>query len=259
MSEIRTVKQGHLTFWYGIEQGTQEWLDFRSKYCTCSNASLLCDKGAKAAREANRQHAARITPNATIYTERGHELEAEVKELLGQHFNNETHTLINCSFITNDLYPLGGYSPDGIITEAKTGKFVAPVEVKCFNDWTWRYDQKKSHNVKHWSWKHKKCCENLESNIGSEYIAQFEMEMLMTNTSQLLVVLYNPDATEDVPKLKIHIYHPFEVVDEDGNKQYPYQEKLKEALQGDRVLSSESIKQIKEWQGKAIMPTPEWS
>lgn len=247
---IRTVKEGHLTFYYGIEQGTQEWLDFRSQYATCSNALLICDKGIKAALECNRQHAARKTPNATEYTERGHELEAEVKTMLRQYFDNEVHALVDdCSFITNDQYPLGGYSPDGIIVDLASQTFVAPVEVKCFNDWTWRPVPRSSRKVKHYSWKHKLCCEDVK-NIPLENRLQFEMEMLMTDTYKLLLVLYNPDAEGDVPKLKIHTITPF-VETIDGKPRMTWREKLAERLRGDAPQSKAIDEAIKRWAEKA--------
>lgn len=250
MSEIRSVKEGHLTFWYGIEQGTQEWLDFRKNYATCSNAGLLCDKGIRAALECNRQHATRKTPNATEYTERGHELEAEVKELLRQHFNNDTQALIeDCSFITNDHYPLGGYSPDGIIVDLESQKFIAPVEVKCFNDWTWQKVPRSSRKVKRYSWKHKSCCENI-MNAPYEILMQFEMEMLMTDTFNLIVVFYNPDAEGDVPKLKIHQYTPF-VEQQDGKPVPIWRNRIAERLQGDAAPRNAIDEALERWAEEA--------
>lgn len=256
MEKIRTVKQGDLTFWYGIEQGTQEWLDFRKNYATCSNAGLLCDKGIKSAFECNRQHAARKTPNATEHTERGHELEAEVKEILGRYFNNDTQALIDdCSFITNSKYPRGGYSPDGIIIDLETQEFVAPVEVKCFNDWTWR-DNGKGGKVKHYSWKHKECCEDIK-NVPYEIQMQFEMEMLMTDTNQLVVVFYNPDAEGDVPIIKIHTYSPFLVNQKQENGLVTpvpiFRNRLAEQLSGEpNKKGSATDEALERWKEKEL-------
>lgn len=258
MSQPRSVKDGHLTFWYGIEQGTQEWLDFRKNYATCSNALLICDKGVNAALECNRQHAARKTPNATEHTERGHELEADVKERLADYFNNDQHSLIDCSFITNDMYPLGGYSPDGIIVERATQKFIAPVEVKCFNDWTLRPVPFSSRKEKHYTWKHKLCCEDVK-NIPLENRLQFEMEMLMTDTQQVLVVLYNPDAEEGVPVLHIHTYTPYiemlPQIDEGDAPLLPvpiFRNKLAERLRESLEQSRAVDQQLEKWAKQAL-------
>lgn len=229
--KLKTIKQGKLTFYYGIEQGTQEWLDLRADKVTCSNALDLCFKGKKTAIERNRQHAERMTPNGNQYAERGHVLEDEVKKLLEENFNNEVHELLSCSFITNDDYPDAGYSPDAIILEKGTGKFIAPVEVKCFNDETERWDKKQKTFVKQKSDKHALCCEDI-ANIPLENRMQFEMEMVMTETEKLLVVLYNPDADIEagVPKLKIWQYTPEEAVDENGVPCHVYQQRIKQRL-----------------------------
>lgn len=200
--KIITGKQGKLTFYFGVEQGTQEWLDLRANRATCSNAGLLLDKGINAAIEANRQHASRSTVNGNQYAERGHVLEEEIRGLLKDHFESSGFKILTCSFITHDDYPHAGYSPDGIIVD-KDGKFVAPLEVKCFNDVTERYDPKTYRKYKYWSWKHKKACADWHT-IPFGNRMQFQMEMLMTDTTELILVLYNPDAVDGVPKLKIH-------------------------------------------------------
>ena len=78
-----------------------------------------------------------------------------------------------------------------------------PVEVKCFNDITERSipgsELKKFVRTD----KHKKCCEDFK-NIPFEYRMQFQMEMLMTDTDNLILVLYNPDAEPGVPIIKFY-------------------------------------------------------
>lgn len=228
-TNIEVRKQGDLTFYYGIEQGTQEWLDLRADRVTCSNAQKLCEHGVEYAIEINRQHAARLTPNGNQYAERGHVLEAEIKELVEEAFASADTEPITCSFITNEKYPLAGYSPDWIIVDKKTKEFIAPVEIKCFNDVTEQNGKKIQKN------KHALCCED-PRNIPLDNRMQFEMEMLMTNTEQLMVLLYNPDADtdNDVPKLKMHVYTP-EVrhrIGADGEEEeyYAYRERLEELL-----------------------------
>lgn len=226
---IKKVKQGKLTFYYGIEQGTQEWLDLRANRATCSNALKICEKGVKFAIEINRQHAARITPNGNQYAERGHVLEDEIKERIDSFFDTEHLELVSCSFITHDDYPHAGYSPDWLVLDKATGKFVAPIEIKCFMDKTERYNTKTGETVIITKDKHKACCESVE-NIPLENRMQFEMEMLMTDTTELLVILYNPDAEEGVPQFKMHVYHPEQRVKADGSKYYLYRERLAQRL-----------------------------
>lgn len=227
---VKKIKQGHLTFYFGVDQGTQEWLELRSELITCSNSLVACSKGPKYSREVNRQHAKRTTPNGNHFTERGHILEDEVREMLEREFNNDQFELMSCSFITNDNYPGAGYSPDGIIMDRKTKQFITPVEIKCFNDYTEYYSKKEHKVLKEYKGKHKNCCEDV-MNVPLENRMQFEMEMLITDTDKVLVVLYNPEAEVDkgVPVLKIHQYEPEKFV-EDGKEVYAYRETLKEQL-----------------------------
>lgn len=237
-NQLRKIKQGKLTFYYGIEQGTQEWLDLRADRATCSNAAKVCEKGLKFAIEINRQHAARKTPNGNQYAERGHVLEDEVKERIDSFFDTEDLELVSCSFITHDDFPHAGYSPDWLVLNKKTGEFVAPIEIKCFNDKTERFVKKTGETVQVEKWKHKECCESVK-NIPLKNRMQFEMEMLMTDTFQLLVILYNPDAEEGVPQFKMHVYTPEErtrkTYDDEGNetgeeKYFAYRERLAQRL-----------------------------
>lgn len=228
-NKIRTTTQGDLTFYYGIEQGTQEWLDLRANRATCSNAQKVCEKGVKFAIEINRQHAARKTPNGNQYAMRGHVLEDEIKERLASFFNTEDLKLVSCSFITNSNFPHAGYSPDWLVVDKNTGVFVAPIEIKCFMDETERVDYKTGETRVIAKNKHKECCEDVH-NIPLENRMQFEMEMLMTDTWQLLVILYNPDADEGVPQFKMHVYTPEERTRANGEKYYPYRERLEQRL-----------------------------
>lgn len=213
MSNIRKIKQGKLTLWFGIEQGTQEWLELRADKATCSNAFGLCFHGKNFSKTANEQHALRTTPNGNQYAERGHVYENEVKEKIIEEFVNENSRfeVLNCSFIMHDDYPNAGYSPDAILVDKATGEFYMPIEVKCFNDITERWiDKKKGLKKFVRTNKHKKCCESL-LNVPFEYRMQFQMEMLMTDTDTLLLVLYNPDAEQGVPVIKFHVVERDEV------------------------------------------------
>lgn len=206
MSKISKVRQGKLTLWYGIEQGTQEWLDLRANRATCSNAFALCVHGKEYSKNVNLQHADRSSPNENKYAIRGHLLEAEIKERLVAELCNENSRfeLLDCSFITHDDYPDAGYSPDGILVDKETGELYAPIEIKCFNDIT----EQESKDVKGLKTfkkpdKHKKSCEKLRG-VPFKYRMQCQMEMLMTDTHLLLLVLYNPDAAPGVPVVQIH-------------------------------------------------------
>lgn len=203
----------------------------RSQLVTCSNSLALCDKGRAHAQEINRQHARRKTPNGNQYAERGHVLEDEIRARLEETFNNEYLELKTCSFITNEDYPGAGYSPDGIVCNRKTGEFLYPIEIKCFNDVTKHYNPKTHKYETVVQNKHRDCCADI-NNVPLENRMQFEMEMVITETEAVLVVLYNPEADVDngVPVLKIHNYTPEKFHDDEGKEVYAYRERVKERL-----------------------------
>lgn len=198
-----------MTFYYGVEQGTQEWLELRKNRATCSNAYILCANGKNRSRYANYQHAVRTSPNGNDYAKRGHVLEYEIKEKLVRQFSEEGsqfRIITDCSFITHDDFPGAGYSPDAFLVDKDTGLFLIPIEIKCFNDIVERKIVKNGKRMKYFvrTNKHKKSCEGLK-NVPFDLRMQFQMEMLMTDTEELLLVLYNPDAEEGVPVIKFHV------------------------------------------------------
>lgn len=162
---------------------------------------------------------------------RGHILEDEIREKLEEVYNNDEYELISCSFITNDDFPGAGYSPDGIVRNRQTGEFLFPIEIKCFNDVTKVWDKKGQKFKTEIKNKHRDCCKDVH-NVPLENRMQFEMEMVITETDAVLVVLYNPEAdtANGVPVLKIHNYAPEKFHDEEGNEFYAYRERVKERL-----------------------------
>lgn len=80
MDEKLSVKTcGKLSLHFGIEQGTQEWLELREGKITCSNAKTLLYRGKKACLDANKRAAGRLRPNGNSYAERGHVVENDAK------------------------------------------------------------------------------------------------------------------------------------------------------------------------------------
>lgn len=202
MAEVETVKVGKLTFYFGIEQGSQEWLDLRAGRVTCSNAIMLAAKGPLACIDENRRAAERLTPNGNSYADRGHAIEEEMREQLNNSLRQQGMEIKTCTFITHDDYPGAGYSPDGLIVPIneenwmEAGDFI-PVELKAYLDET-KDSKGKKHNVQ----KHTKACKNFED-VPLAARMQCQMEMMMVDAKELFLVLANPEAAEGVPQVKI--------------------------------------------------------
>ena len=233
MSSVETKTTGDLTLYFGIEQGTQEWLELRKGKVTCSNAKLLLTNGVKKCLAENERAASYIRPNGNSYAERGHVIEFEMREELNEKLSESNLEIQTCTFVTNKKFPIAGYSPDGLIVHkddknwVKAGGFI-PVEFKAYNDVVVRkYDNllpsnpfhlKKSEKeyvveeylsddgikeAKVYVGKHEKACKNFDD-VPLEARCQMQMEMLMCDAKELFLVLANPDAKEGVPKVHIH-------------------------------------------------------
>lgn len=194
---MKTIKSGDLTFYFGVEQGTQEWLDLRKGKVTCSNALTLLTRGKNFCLEANELAATRITPNGNGYAERGHVIENEARGALNCLLAPLGLKLETCTFITNDKYPNAGYSPDGLIVPLDMEDWwnhdmFIPLECKAYNDVTWDRKTKTEHHVD----KHLKAVEDFDD-VPLNARAQCQMEMMMVDAEKLCLLLANPDASDD--------------------------------------------------------------
>ena len=233
MEKTFTKETGDLTLYFGIEQGTQEWLELRKGRVTCSNAQLLLTNGVNRCLAENERAAEYIRPNGNDYAERGHVIEYEMREQLNEQLAESNLEIQTCTFITNRKFPIAGYSPDGLIVHkddenwVKGGGFI-PVEFKAYNDVVIRtYDRNTPSNPYHikksegeyiveeymggdglkeakvYVGKHEKACKSFD-NVPLNARCQMQMEMLMCDAKELFLVLANPDAKEGVPKVHIH-------------------------------------------------------
>lgn len=205
-NKIQKIKHGKLTFYFGVEQGTQEWLDLRLGRVTCSNALTLLTRGKNFCKEANLLSAQRTTPNGNGYAERGHVIEDEMRAEFNEHLRKSGYKLVTCTFITHDDYPDAGYSPDGLIVPLEVEKWwehdeFIPVEFKAYNDVTVRQNER-GELEEYRSNKHAKAAKNFDD-VPLVARCQCQMEMLLTDAKQLCLLLTNPDATGDEPKTKV--------------------------------------------------------
>lgn len=212
---IQQVTNGDLTFYLGIEQGSQEWLDLRSKYITCSNAATLITRGKNFCLEANKKSMERTTPNGNSYADRGHVIENDTREELNAFLKPMGMRLETCAFITNKKYPGAGYSPDGLIVPLKSvcwwEEDFIPVEFKAYNDVVIRQVDGEKKEVR--TNKHLKATKDFE-NVPMLARAQCQMEMLLTGTDMVCLVLSNPDAVEGEDKVKVWWVHKEELIQE---------------------------------------------
>ena len=101
-----------------VSQGSEAWHELRAGKYTGSNAHKILKFGAI-------PYSLTETGNfkGNFYTKRGHILEVEAIELY------EAITGLKVDrpgFVTNDLYPSAGYSPDGLLDDQL-------IEIKCFD------------------------------------------------------------------------------------------------------------------------------
>lgn len=193
---------------HDVTQGTQEWLDLRTGRVTCSNALLLLEKGPLACLAANADAAARITPNGNFYAERGHALETDIREAFEKELSKDGLELLEAGMITNSKYPMAGYSPDGLIVYKNDPltDFQAIVEIKAYNDYVDRKNNT-GEMQKTYVGKHARACESYD-NVPLEARIQIQMELLISEAPECYLILTNPDADADVPKVKIYTVKP---------------------------------------------------
>lgn len=118
MPKQKKQLNNHIHFHDNIEQGTEEWLELRKNKVTGSMALPFLKTKNPKYYEFPKDYG--FTGNK--YTRRGHRLEPEAIELYEQIRGVKVkHT----GFVTNDLYPGAGYSPDGYLDDRT-------IEVKSF-------------------------------------------------------------------------------------------------------------------------------
>ena len=183
-----------------LPQGSDKWQLFRRGKITASNAYKLVLKGKNAAILENKKD---VYNN--MYTDRGHALEAEVRERLNMSLAEDGYEIREFGSLENDQYPDCAYSPDGVVfpKELKTltweaWKKMPLIEVKCYSDVTEHEDGSKSYPMKH-----SKCCESY-NNVPIAAKFQMQFGMMISERDLCYLVLYNPDC--DDPQKRIKIY-----------------------------------------------------
>lgn len=189
-----------LTFHEEFVQGSAEWLAFRKGRITASNAYKLLTKGKNAAILANKGESF-----DNIYTDRGHALEAEVREKLNKNLDPSGFFIDEVGCITNELYPDCAYSPDGVmrakgrsIYEKSEWQSLPLIEIKSYNDVTIDKEGKK-HIVN----KHLKCAKDF-TNVPLSAVVQMQFGMMIAEKHLCYLVLYNPDCVD--PDLRVKIW-----------------------------------------------------
>lgn len=199
MDEKLSVKTcGKLSLHFGIEQGTQEWLELREGKITCSNAKTLLYRGKKACLDANKRAAGRLRPNGNSYAERGHVVENDAKSAFNDLIAERGLKIMDCTFVTNSDYPDAGYSPDGLIVDMRDSdpcEFI-PLEVKAYNDYVDRNGERV------YVGKHTKAVDDFK-NVPMDAYYQMQMEMLMVDAPMVMLLLANPDCEDESKKVKL--------------------------------------------------------
>lgn len=189
---------GKLSLYFGIEQGTQEWLELREGKITCSNAKTLLYRGKRACLDANKRAAGRLRPNGNAYAERGHVVENEAKLKFNDLIAERGLRILDCTFVTNSDFPDAGYSPDGLIVDMNDDdpcEFI-PLEVKAYND----YVERNGKQV--YVGKHTKAVDDFK-NVPMDAFYQMQMEMLIVDAPMVFLLLANPDCDDASKRVKL--------------------------------------------------------
>lgn len=127
-----------------MEQGSQEWLDFRKQY-TVTGSSVGAMLGHEEYTNPIKQLGENIgltqraiTPRAAINFERGHRLEAEARPRIASQYGFD---IKETGAITNSNYPGMMYSPDGLIGDDALWEHKAPNQFRDLSSTPQYYDQ----------------------------------------------------------------------------------------------------------------------
>ena len=196
-----SFKIQHITFHRtdDLPQGSDKWQLFRRGKITASNAHKLLLKGKNAAILENKKE---VYNNE--YTDRGHALEAEVKERLNKLLEADGLVIREFGALENDKYPNCAYSPDGVVFPKDLKKLswtdwekLPLVEIKCYSDETHHDDGTISTPNKHL-----KCCKSYSA-VPISAKAQMQFGMMIAERDICYLVLYNPDCVEPENRIKI--------------------------------------------------------
>jgi len=160
-----------------VPQGSQEWLDLRAKYISATDAYGLIN-GASVQEILRHKNAPQTNAfRGNYWTERGHKLEPEAKEIYSEIYSPTT----DVGFVINDKHPFVGCSPDGLVN--KDGM----VEVKCFS-------LKRHYEV--------------NQNLDPHIICQIQYQLWVTERDWNDLVLYNPDVDNLKDAMFVHRIYP---------------------------------------------------
>lgn len=168
-----------------LQQGTEEWLNFRSTRISGTDAYSLLKGKSVSDILYKKQHA---TPfYGTYYTERGHALEEVAKDI----YSEARKKVTNAGAIINTDYPNAMYSPDGLIGDN------ALVECKAFNEA-----------------RHLANYQRPEPQI----IAQVQFGLFISGRKYCDLIFFNPDLNDPKQMMLIKRIRP----DKEMHKQFQY-------------------------------------
>lgn len=157
-----------ITILWDLEQGSDEWHNLRKNYITGTDGHKLLI-GHSIQEILNNKQVEHNSFSGNYYTRRGHLLETEAKQI----YSETREEVKDAGFITNDKYPLAGYSPDGLVGDNGL------VECKAF--------------------KEKKHLE-VYKNLSTDIIGQTQFGLFVSEREWCDLILYNPDI-EDISKV----------------------------------------------------------
>lgn len=155
-------------YFLNLQQGSPEWLEFRKTKITATGAyELLQGRSIQSILDEKANSEDNFSGN--YYTERGHLLEKEARDLYSELNSVE---VVEVGAVINKKYPDYACSPDGLVLSE------GGIEIKCFKE-----DRQ----------------EDVFENLDPEIVCQIQFNLFITERKWWDWVLYNPEV-EDISK-----------------------------------------------------------
>jgi len=175
---------------HNVLQQTPEWFELRKQYpLTASNATAIASAGAGLetlvwTKMAEKYSTAKQEGYTNKDMERGNELEPQARSIYELETGNK---VVEVGFVTNeDISPVAGASPDGLVNEDGNLEIKCPTDVKYI----------------------KMIAESKTTGtftVESSYMWQMQMQMLMEDRKWTDYVVYNPNFEQSLLVQRIEL------------------------------------------------------
>lgn len=166
-------------YFFNLEQGSPEWLDFRKNFVTGTSAYKLLQGESIQDILAEKANEKEFSGNK--YTARGHELEDEARQMYSELYNRK---VIEVGAVINTRFPQYLCSPDGLVLgNGERGG----IEIKAFQE---------------------ERQEEVFQNLDPKILSQIRFCMFVTKSLWWDWILYNPDVNDITKAFRVKRFYP---------------------------------------------------